>query len=87
MWFLRRWAVTYLSFQESFYSEISPALLKAFGQNTEGADWSVSFLLSKILSNLVSSELNSEPTLVQDTVLLLVSLVDSKEKWVLVIQE
>ncbi len=80
MWFLRRWAVTYLSVQENFYSEISLALVTAFGQNTDGAAWSVGFLLSKIISNLTSPALNSEPGLVKDTVLLLISLVDSKEK-------
>lgn len=78
MWFLRRWVVTYLSLQESFYSEISYALVTAFGQNTEGAAWTISFLLAKVISNLTC--LNSEPNLVQDTILLLVSLVDSKEK-------
>lgn len=78
MWFLRRWVVTYLSVQESFYAEISISLISAFGQNTEGAAWTINFLLGKIISNLTA--LNSEPKLVQDTVLLLVSLVDGKEK-------
>ncbi len=80
MWFMRRWSVTYLSLQERFYAEISLALVTAFGENTEGAAWSIAFLLSKILSNLTSPERNSEPGLVKDTVLLLISLVDIKEK-------
>ena len=79
-WFLRRWASIYLSFKESFYSEISPALLSAFGQGTEGAAWSVGFLLGKAASNLASPGMGSEPALVKDTVHLLVSLVDSREK-------
>ena len=51
-WFLRRYALTYLSAQETYYSEMSPALLTAFGQNTEGAAWTVNFLLGKVISNL-----------------------------------
>ena len=78
MWLLRRWTVTYLSVHESFYSEISLSLVTAFGQNSDGAAWTINFLLAKIISNL--TQLNSEPQLVQDTMLLLVSLVDGKDK-------
>ncbi len=65
-------------FQESYYAELSLALVSAFGEGTEGAGWTVSFLLEKIMSNL--KLLHSEEKLVQDTVLMLVSLVDSREK-------
>lgn len=78
MWFLRRWVLTYLSAQECYYSDISLAIVAAFGQNTEGAAWTINFLLAKILSNLTA--MNSEPKLVQDTIGLLVALVDGKEK-------
>lgn len=78
MWFLRRWTLTYLAGQENLYSDMSLAILAAFGQNTEGAAWTISFLLEKIISNLTA--MNSEPSVVQDTVNLLVALVDSKER-------
>ena len=38
MWFLRRWTLTYLAGQENLYSDMSLAILAAFGQNTEGKD-------------------------------------------------
>jgi hypothetical protein len=78
MWFLRRWVLTYLSVQETYYAEISMAIVAAFGQNTEGAAWTIDFLLAKIISNLTA--MSTEPNLVQDTVLLLIALVDGKEK-------
>ena len=78
MWFLRRWSLTYLATQEGYYQEMSIALCTAFGRDTEGAAWTVNFLLEKILSNL--TQLNSEPTVVEDTIRLLVSLADCKEK-------
>jgi hypothetical protein len=54
------------------------AIVAAFGQNTEGAAWTINFVLEKIISNLTS--MNSEPKLVEDTVNLLVALVDTKER-------
>ena len=78
MWFLRRWSLTYLATQEGYYQEMSIALCTAFGKDTEGAAWTVNFLLEKILSNLTL--LNSEPAVVDDTIKLLVSLADCKEK-------
>eukprot|EP00094_Tigriopus_californicus_P000138 TCALIF_00134-PA protein Name:"Similar to xpo4 Exportin-4 (Xenopus laevis)" AED:0.05 eAED:0.05 QI:354/0.88/0.9/1/1/1/10/107/1127 len=78
VWFIRRYVVTYLSIHETYYSEISMALVTAFGENTEGTAWTINFLLDKIISNLTM--LCSEPKLVEDTVLLLLSLVDGKDK-------
>ena len=78
MWFLRRWVLTYLAGPENCYSDISIAILSAFGQNTEGAAWTIGFVLEKIISNLTA--MNSEPSVVQDTVKLLVAMVDSKER-------
>ena len=77
-WFLRRWVIVYLSLKETFYSEISMALVVAFGMNTDGSAWTINFILAKIISNL--TRLNSEPAVVNDTVQLLVSLVDGREK-------
>jgi len=78
MWILRRWSLTYLATQEAIYHEISSALVTAFGRDTEGAKWTVNFLLDKCLSNL--TRLNSEHDVLQDTVGLLLSFADSKEK-------
>ena len=78
MWFLKRWALTYLSAQESFYADMSMAIVAAFGQNTEGAAWTTNFLLSKVMVNLTA--MNSETNLVKDTIGLLVALVDTKER-------
>ena len=78
MWFLRRWSLTYLATQETYYQEISIALCTAFGRDTEGSAWSVNFLLEKILSNL--TQFHSEAGVVDDTIRLLVSLSDCKEK-------
>ena len=76
MWFLRRWALTYLSTQEAIYQEISPAFITAFGRDTEGAKWTVNFLLEKSLSNI--TRLSSESTVLEDTICLLTSFADSK---------
>ena len=76
VWFLRRYALTYLSAQETYYSEMSPAILAAFGQNTEGAAWAVNFLLGKVVSNL--TVMNSEAEVAKDTIHLLLALVDGK---------
>ena len=57
---------------------MSIALCTAFGRDTEGSAWTVNFLLEKILSNL--TQLHSEPAVVEDTIKLLVSLADCKEK-------
>ena len=70
--------MTYLATQEGYYQEMSIALCTAFGRDTEGAAWTVNFLLEKILSNL--TRLHSEPAVVEDTIKLLVSLADCKEK-------
>ena len=46
--------------------------------DVSGAAWTISFLLEKIISNLTA--MNHEAGVVQDTVSLLVALVDSKER-------
>ncbi|PNF16845.1 hypothetical protein B7P43_G16786 [Cryptotermes secundus] len=54
------------------------ALLAAFGKDTDGATWTVNFLLRKVESNLCS--FSSEPGLIKDTVRLFIALVDMREK-------
>jgi len=78
MWFLRRWSLTYLATQEAIYQEISSALVTAFGRDTDGAKWTVNFLLDKCLSNL--TRFNSQHDVLEDTIGLILSFADSKEK-------
>ena len=78
LWVLRRCALTYLAPQENYCQEISQALCAAFGRETEGAAWSVNFLLDQVLSNL--AHCGGEPGVVEDTVLLLVGLAEIREK-------
>ncbi|KAJ4933592.1 hypothetical protein JOQ06_030418 [Pogonophryne albipinna] len=77
MWFLRRWAKTYLLVDEKLYEQISIPLITAFGADTEGAQWIVGYLLEKVINNL--SVWSSEPGLANDTVELLVTLVEKRE--------
>ncbi|XP_012697798.1 exportin-4 [Clupea harengus] len=84
VWFLRRWAKTYLLVDEKLYSQLSIPLSTAFGADTEGAQWIVGYLLEKVISNL--SVWSSEPDLANDTVELLVCLVEKRERANIVIQ-
>ncbi|XP_069125670.1 exportin-4-like isoform X1 [Argopecten irradians] len=92
MWFLRRWSQCYLLPDENYYSQtpklsytgkvnplgpcVSPAILSAFGRDSEGAQWTVQFLLEKIISNL-SCWLGEEGVL-EDTLSLLNTMVDNR---------
>ncbi|XP_068202365.1 LOW QUALITY PROTEIN: exportin-4-like [Palaemon carinicauda] len=78
MWFLRRFCLSYLLPNESFYSELSLALTSAFGRDSEGAGWTLNYLLSVVEQTLRLR--SAEPGLVEDTVNLLVTMVDSKER-------
>ncbi|XP_072542133.1 exportin-4 [Salminus brasiliensis] len=84
MWFLRRWAKTYLLVDEKLYGQISMPLSTAFGADTEGAQWIVGYLLEKVINNL--SVWSSEPELANDTVELLVTLVEKRERANIVVQ-
>ncbi|XP_062313568.1 exportin-4 [Osmerus eperlanus] len=84
VWFLRRWAKTYLLVDEKLYGQISMALSTAFGADTEGAKWIVGYLLEKVINNL--SVWSSEPELANDTVELLVTLVEKRERANIVVQ-
>lgn len=54
-------------------------LSTAFGADTEGAQWIVGYLLEKVINNL--SVWSSEPDLANDTVELLVTLVEKRERY------
>lgn len=75
VWFLHRWSLSYLLPKESYYAEISPTLLQAFGEDTPGAQWSVTFVLEQIQCYL--NAFKGEPKLVKGLVDLLTSLVDT----------
>ncbi|XP_048388180.1 exportin-4 isoform X3 [Stegostoma tigrinum] len=84
MWFLKRWTKTYLLVDEKLYDQISLPLSTAFGADTEGAQWIVGYLLEKVISNL--SVWIAEQDLANDTVQLLVTLVERRERANLVIK-
>ncbi|XP_064473290.1 exportin-4-like [Ornithodoros turicata] len=78
VWFLRRWAATYLLPNESYYTELSPVLVAAFGRDTEAGTWVLNFLLGKLKSNL--EHWAAEPDLVLSSSLTLVSLLNNVER-------
>uniref|UniRef100_A0A669BPF5 Exportin-4 n=1 Tax=Oreochromis niloticus TaxID=8128 RepID=A0A669BPF5_ORENI len=84
VWFLRRWAKTYLLVDEKLYGQISIPLSTAFGADTEGAQWIVGYLLEKVINNL--TVWSSEAELAYDTVELLVTLVEKRERANIVVQ-
>lgn len=59
-------------------AQISVPLSTAFGADTEGAQWIVGYLLEKVINNL--SVWSSETELSNDTVDLLVTLVEKRER-------
>ena len=61
-----------------FSPQLSLALTSAFGRDSEGAAWTLNYLLSVVEQTLRLR--SSEPGLVEDTVNLLVTMVDSKER-------
>ncbi|KAL3883791.1 hypothetical protein ACJMK2_030022 [Sinanodonta woodiana] len=78
MWFLKRWITSYLLPDENYYAQMSKALLAAFGRDSEGAEWTVSFLLEKLVSNLTAW--TSEEKLLTDTLQCLVSLLNNRSR-------
>lgn len=56
-------------------------LLQAFGQHTEAANWVTNYLLNKVEHN-VKSPLYVDVSLIEDTIGLLMSLVDIRHKYV-----
>ena len=57
---------------------MSLAIITAFGRDTDGGKWTVQFLLDSIVSNLHAW--SSEADLIQDTLQLLVTLVEKSER-------
>ncbi|XP_012280513.1 exportin-4 isoform X2 [Orussus abietinus] len=78
VWFLHRWSLSYLMPIENCYDEISINLLQAFGQDSQGALWTMNFLMEKVRCNI--SVFKNEPTLMKETMKLLSALVDSGVK-------
>ncbi|XP_033635740.1 exportin-4-like [Asterias rubens] len=78
VWCLRRWLLPYLLLHEKYYSEISLPINTAFGQDSQGGQWVVDRLLQKVLTNLIVW--SSEHELAKDTIDLMVSIVDRKDK-------
>ena len=60
------------------FFQISKALWAGFGRETEGAQWTVSFLLDKIMSSLLAWV--SEEKTMTDILHLLVTLVENKSR-------
>nr|XP_031849996.1 exportin-4-like isoform X2 [Nomia melanderi] len=84
VWFLQRWSFSYLLPREKDYFEISPTFLEVFGEDSHGALWAINFLLDKIEYNINS--FRSEPTIMQETIELLISLVTSKSKAIYILK-
>ena len=78
VWCLRHWVKSYLLPDEKEYEQLSASLLSVFGAGTEGGKWTLGFLLDKVRSNL--SGWSAESQIVEDTAMLLLSLVDSKSR-------
>ncbi|XP_063971922.1 exportin-4-like isoform X2 [Diachasmimorpha longicaudata] len=78
VWFLHRWSLSYLVPSETYYSEISPTFLQAFGKDSPGAPWMVNFLIEKVECNV--NTFKGEPKLIQDTMQMLVALVESPSR-------
>ena len=62
--------------------QLSQALVAAFGQDSEGGQWTVAYLMNKVLSNLQTW--SSELLLINDTLQLLVALVEKRDRSVFV---
>ncbi|XP_029049144.1 exportin-4-like [Osmia bicornis bicornis] len=77
-WFLHKWSLHYLLPPEIHYFKISTTFIQAFGEDTAGASWAVNFLLEKVECNI--NAFKSEPALMNETINLLLSLVESPKK-------
>lgn len=81
--FVRLCCACLIGTKQTFYlflilPQISIPLSTAFGVETEGAQWIVGYLLEKVINNL--SVWSSEADLAIDTVDLLVTLVEKRER-------
>ena len=78
IWFLKRYTVSYLLPLETLQGEMSVALTSAFGSNSEGAAWALNNLLTIIERTLRLR--SGEPSLVAETIRLLIATVNSEER-------
>ncbi|KAL7287451.1 hypothetical protein TKK_0018556 [Trichogramma kaykai] len=52
LWFMHRWALSYLMIKETNYNEISTTLLEACGEESQGSPWTLNFLVDKIICHI-----------------------------------
>ena len=78
VWCLRHWAKSYLLPDEKEYDQLSVTLMSVFGTGTEGGKWTLGFLLDKVRTNL--SGWCAESQIIEDAAMLLLSLVDNKNR-------
>lgn len=79
VWCLRHWAKSYLLPDEKEYDQLSVTLMSVFGTGTDGGKWTLGFLLDKVRTNL--SGWSAESQIVEDAAMLLLSLVDNKNRY------
>ncbi|KAL4233256.1 Exportin-4 [Mactra antiquata] len=84
MWLLKRWCRSYLLPDENYYSEVSKALWSGFGRDTDGAQWTISFLLDKVLTSL--NAWSAEDSTLMDTLIFLVTLMDNKARAMFIVK-
>ncbi|KAK6169678.1 hypothetical protein SNE40_020678 [Patella caerulea] len=84
MWFLKRWVLSYLLPDENYYNQMSMALQSAFGRDTEGAQWTINFLIQKVICNITTW--SSEDHLLVDSLKVLVALLKNGSKSVFVVK-
>lgn len=78
VWFLHRWGLTYLLPNETYYTQMSPTLVAAFGRDSEAGPCVLDWVLGKLSSNL---ELwHSETALTLSTCQAMVSLLNNVER-------
>ncbi|XP_043189717.1 exportin-4-like [Amphibalanus amphitrite] len=84
LWFMQRVTLTYLMPNENYYTVLSDSLLSAFGIDTDSSRWLVGFILSAVRQMLTT--MAAEPDVVSETVQLLDTLCESKERGRVVIR-
>ncbi|XP_077539150.1 exportin-4-like isoform X2 [Haemaphysalis longicornis] len=78
VWFLHRWGLTYLLPNETYYSQMSPTLVAAFGRDSEAGPCVLDWVLGKLCSNL--EMWRSEAALTLTTCQAMVSLLNNVER-------
>lgn len=78
VWCLGHWTKSYLLPDENEYELVSVTLISLFGVSSKGGEWTLGFLLDKVRSNL--SGWSAESQIVEDTAMLLLSLVRTRHR-------